>query len=139
MNDSTLEAKIRAIVDAALGRKAEDLVILDMREVSSFADVFILLTGRSDRQVRAITDGIRRALRADGLRPLGIEGLEGSRWALIDADDVIVHIFDPDAREEYALDRLWSDATRLDPLSLGIDMEASEPGRLKVVSDESAV
>lgn len=129
--DPPLAAKLRIVADAALGRKAEDLVILDLREVSSFADMFVLLTGRSDRQVRAIADGIRRALRANGERPLGVEGLEFGHWALIDAGDVIIHVFDPQARDRYALDRLWSDAPRLDPVSLGIDLEAppaSPPG-----------
>ena len=119
MNDTALHEKLRAIVTSALERKAEDPVILDMRELTSFADAFVILTGRSDRQVRAIADGIRRALRARGERPLGVEGLESSRWALIDATDVIVHVFDSDSREEYALDRLWSDAKRIDPKSFG--------------------
>jgi ribosome-associated protein len=136
--DPQLEAKLRLIADAALGRKAEDLVILDMSEVSSFADAFVLLTGRSDRQVRAIADGIRRALRASGERPLGVEGLESSHWALLDAGDVIIHVFDPETREDYALDRLWSDAARLDPVALGIDLEppAAPPPGMSVVREE---
>ncbi len=129
MIEQALRDKLRLILEAAFERKAENPVILDMRELTSFADVFVILTGRSDRQVRAISDGVRRALRESGDRPLGVEGLEGSRWALIDAADVIVHVFDPSARDEYALDRLWSDAERIDPTSLGIDARAtsSEP------------
>jgi ribosome-associated protein len=139
-SDPQLDAKVRLIADAALGRKAEDLVILDMHEVSSFADRFVLLTGRSDRQVRAIADGIRRALRASGEKPLGVEGLESSHWALIDAGDVIIHVFDLETREEYAHDRLWSDAPRVDPVALGIDLEPeteSPPGVRVVVHEES--
>ena len=137
--DQSLEAKLRVVADAALGRKAEDLVILDMREVTSFADLFVLLSGRSDRQVRAIADAVRRALRAHGERPLGVEGLESSHWALIDAGDIIVHVFDPETRGEYALDRLWSDAPRIDPASVGIDTqpEDSPPPGLRLLREEA--
>lgn len=138
MIDEALQAKLRVILEAALERKAEDLVILDMRELTSFADVFVILSGRSGRQVRAISDGIRRALRESGERPLGVEGLEGSRWALIDAGDVIVHVFDLAARDEYALDRLWSDASRIDPMDLGVDF-GSELGSGGALAEEGAL
>jgi len=106
--------KTHLIVEAALERKAERPVALDVRDVSSFADAFVILTGRSDRQVRAIADHIARMLTEAGERPLGIEGTEEGRWVLMDCNDVVVHVFDPDTREDYDLERLWSDASPIE-------------------------
>jgi len=97
-------------VEAALDVKAEDVAALDVRELSSFADVFVVATGRSDRQLRAIADSIEKTMKQIGVVPLGIEGYTEGRWVLIDLDDVIVHIFVPEAREHYDIERLWSDA-----------------------------
>ena len=108
-----MQEKTRIVVDAALDVKAEDVVALDVREQSSFADVFVIATGRSDRQVRAIADSIEHAAKQAGVPPLGIEGTAEGRWVLIDLDDVIVHVFTPETREHYDIERLWRDATRL--------------------------
>lgn len=105
--------KAQRIADAALDRKAEDLVALDVREIASFTDTFVFATGRSDRQVRAIADAIVEALREGGDPALGVEGYEEGRWVLIDANDAIVHVFVPEAREHYDLERLWSDAPEI--------------------------
>lgn len=102
------------VAEAALDRKAEDVVALDARRVASFADTFILATGTSDRQVRAIADSILEALAARGEKPLGLEGYEEARWVLLDLGDVIVHVFQRDVREHYDLERLWSDAPALE-------------------------
>lgn len=102
--------KARIVVDAALDVKAEAVVALDVHELSSFADVFIVATGRSDRQVRAIADSIEAAAKQAGAPPLGIEGHAEGRWVLIDLDDVIVHVFTPQMRTHYDIERLWSDA-----------------------------
>ena len=106
--------KTRLVVEAALDVKAEDVAALDVRELSSFADVFVVATGRSDRQLRAIADSIEKAMKQAGVVPLGIEGYAEGRWVLLDLDDVIVHIFVPEAREHYDIERLWSDALRID-------------------------
>lgn len=106
--------KARLAVQAILERKGEDVVALDVREVSSFADVFVIATGRSDRQVRALADAVAEAMVAAGERPLGIEGAGEGRWVLMDLGDVIVHLFHPEARAFYDLERLWSDAERLE-------------------------
>jgi ribosome-associated protein len=108
------EEKARVIVEAAGDLKAEELTVLDMRGVSSFADTFVILSGRSDRHVRAVADAIVRALRDAGEAPLGVEGLDEGRWVLIDANDAIIHVFEPEAREQYDLERLWSDAPTLE-------------------------
>lgn len=101
-------------MEAARDVKAEDVTALDVRELSSFADVFVVATGRSDRQVRAIADSIEKTMKQAGVVPLGIEGYAEGRWVLIDLDDVIVHVFVPEAREHYDIERLWSDAPRID-------------------------
>jgi len=106
--------KAKRIVEAALDLKAEDVVVLDMRGVSSFADTFVIASGRSDRHVRSIGDAIVQALRAAGDPPLGVEGEDEGHWVLIDANDAIVHVFDPETREAFDLERLWSDAPVLD-------------------------
>ena len=94
-------------MDAALDVKAEDVVTIDVGEQSSFADVFVIATGRSDRQVRAIADSIEHAAKQAGAAPLGVEGHSEGRWVLIDLDDVIVHVFTPEARAHYDIERLW--------------------------------
>jgi ribosome-associated protein len=105
--------KARLIAEAAREKLAEEIVALDVRRAVSFADVFIVATGRSDRQVRAIGDGIAEALAKAGEKPLGIEGYAEGRWLLMDFGDVIVHVFQPEVRQHYDLERLWSEAAVL--------------------------
>ncbi|MEE2674056.1 MAG: ribosome silencing factor [Myxococcota bacterium] len=119
-------AKVTRILDAALERNAQRPIVMDIREVTSFADTFVLLSGRSDRQVRAIGESIIEALQHSGESPLGIEGLHDGRWVLIDCNDVIVHVFEPETRDLYALERLWSDAPNIDLLDLGFEPAALE-------------
>ncbi|MCH8084487.1 MAG: ribosome silencing factor [Myxococcales bacterium] len=107
-------AKVALIVEAAQDRKVDDVVGLDVREISSFADTFIIATGTSDRHVRAVADSIEAALKAHGEPPLGIEGYDEGRWVLIDCGDTIVHIFQQEIRDHYDLERLWSDAPALE-------------------------
>jgi len=102
------------VAEAALDKKAEKLVVLDVRELTSYADTFVIATGRSDRHARSIADGIEEAGVSRGQKPLGIEGYEEGRWVLIDLGDVIVHVFQPEVRETYDFERLWSDAPPLD-------------------------
>ena len=102
--------RTRRLVDAMLERKGEDVVVLDVSDVTSFADTFIIATGRSERNVQAIVDAVVEAARAGGEKPLGVEGYDEGRWVLVDLADVIVHVFVHEAREEYQLERLYSDA-----------------------------
>ncbi len=129
------KTKARWIVEAALERKAERPVALDMRMLTSYADSFIILTGRSDRQVRSIADAIVGALKSQGQPPLGVEGLDDGNWVLIDCNDAIVHVFDPETREQYDLERLWQDAKRID---LGIEGVEPNPAPLEPADDDSA-
>jgi ribosome-associated protein len=107
-------ARARVLAGAAQDRKAEDVVALDVRGLTSLADTFLIASGSSDRQVRAIAEAIAQAARGAGMRELGIEGLSDGRWVLLDYGDAIFHVFQRDARAHYDLERLWGDARRLD-------------------------
>ena len=107
-------AKLALITEAALGRKADAVIGLDVRALSSFADTFFLATGTSDRHVRSVADAIEAALKERGESPMGIEGYDEGRWVLIDCGDTIVHLFQREIREHYDLERLWSDAPTLE-------------------------
>ncbi len=121
MSETDPLEKARWIVEAALELKAERPVSLDMRKLTSYADTFVILTGRSDRQVRAIADSILRSLKARNEAPLAVEGLADGNWVLIDCNDAIVHVFDPETRIHFDLEGLWRDAPRLDLEIPGID------------------
>ena len=114
MSESDRLSKVAVIVEAAQERKADDVVGLDVRKISSFADTFIIATGTSDRHVRSVADSIEAALKARGEPPMGIEGYDEGRWVLIDCGDAIVHIFQREIRDHYDLERLWSDAPSLE-------------------------
>ena len=101
------------IVEIASDKKGNDIVMLRMAELTSMADFFVICSGRSDRQVSALSGAIVDELREEGIRPLGIEGRASSRWVLLDFGSVIVHVFAPEEREYYGLERLWSKATQV--------------------------
>jgi len=101
-------------VRVALEKKAFDLVLLDVQNVSSLAAYFLLCSGRSDRQVQAIARSIEEDLKKMGIRPLGIEGFERGKWILMDYDDVVVHVFLDPIRKFYDLEGLWLEAPRVD-------------------------
>ena len=93
-----------------LDRKGEDIVAIDLRKVAEFADYFMICTGTSDVQVRALADAVIEGMKEAGQRPLHVEGYDSRKWVLIDFVDVVVHVFQPEEREFYALERLWGDA-----------------------------
>lgn len=97
-------------VHAAQSKKAEDIRVLHIGEVSSFTEHFVLCNGTNPRQTQAIADAIEEALRAEGLKPLGVEGKSNGDWVLLDYGDFIVHIFTPEKRAFYDLERLWRGA-----------------------------
>jgi ribosome-associated protein len=101
------------IVDLASDKKASDIVLLRTAEVTSMADYFVIASGRSDRQVQALSEAIVDELRDEGIKPLGVEGRSSARWVLLDYGSVIVHLFAPEEREYYGLERLWSNATEV--------------------------
>ncbi len=93
--------------------KAQDLVILELKEISSLADYFIICNGTSDRQVRAIADHIAKRLTEIKAKPLGVEGQREGTWILMDCDDVIIHVFQEQDRRFYDLENLWTDCPRV--------------------------
>ena len=99
------------IVEIASDKKGNDIVMLRTAELTTMADFFVIASGRSDRQVQALAGAIVDELREVGIRPLGTEGRASSRWVLLDFGSVIVHVFAPEEREYYGLERLWSQAT----------------------------
>ena len=105
-----------ALLCARVGEdnKAKDILVLDMRGVTPLYDFFVLLTGSSRRQIHTITEEIDAAMRAEGETRLSIQGYQTSRWVVQDYGDIVVHVFDPEAREYYALEDLWADAKRVD-------------------------
>jgi ribosome-associated protein len=100
----------RKIVEAASEKQATDIVLLDVKEICSFADYFVICNGESGRQINAIADEIEGTLRDLGVHVHHTEGGAGSGWVLVDVSDVLVHIFSPESREFYAIDNLWSKA-----------------------------
>jgi ribosome-associated protein len=110
----TPEEMVAAMAELAADRKALDIVQLDLRGLIGYADYFLICTGRTDRQTRAIHDGIHQGLKsAHGLLPRRVEGATEARWILMDYLDVVVHVFTPDTREYYRLEQLWGDAPAL--------------------------
>ena len=97
-------------MDIASDKKANDIVMLRTAELTTMADYFVICSGRTDRQVHALSGAIIDELRKEGVRPLGVEGLSTARWVLLDYGAVIVHVFAPEEREYYGLERLWSKA-----------------------------
>ncbi len=111
--DIDVESDWQVALEAAASRKAEDPVVLHIGAISSFTDHFILLTGNNQRQAHAIADAVEASLKERGLRPLGIEGRQSGGWVLMDYGDFVVHIFSPEKRTFYDLERLWKAAPRV--------------------------
>lgn len=105
--------QVQLIVDALDDRRAVDIVVLDLTTVSDTLEYFIIATGESSLQLKAMEDSVREKLKAHGFLPKGVEG-PSNRWVLIDYGPVVAHLLSPDAREFYDLEGLWADAERLE-------------------------
>ena len=112
---ATLPRQIEVAVQAAEDKKVENLVVLDLRQAAGFTDYFIVCSGNNSRQIRAIADGVIDALAAQGVKPSHIEGYDRSEWILLDYFDFVVHVFAPETRLFYGLERLWGNAERIEP------------------------
>lgn len=110
----TSKEKALVLAEATERKKSFDLRILDLREANAFTDFFVIATGTSDRHVRALADAAIEAAEQYGERPIGVEGQETARWLLIDLGDVLVHLFQHDARVFYGLERLWGEAESIE-------------------------
>jgi len=109
-----LTGEIAKAVRAALDKKAMEVVVLDLRQTPAFTDFFLLCSGQNQRQVHAIADAVEEALRAAKVRPNHVEGYDRGDWVLMDFFSFIVHVFTPQTRAFYSLERLWGDAERLE-------------------------
>ena len=132
MNDSSIESRVRVAVAAALDKKAFDVDVLSVGELTSIADYFVLASATNERQAAAIADAIVDQLKQQlGVRPLLIEGTTPGRWVLLDFGDFIVHIFTEDVRRFYGLERLWGDAPNVTAEFTG---ESEQPRAIKKTS-----
>ena len=109
---------LRVAAEAALSKKASSPIALDLRDLDGVCDYFVIVSGSSEVQVKAIADAVEDKLREQGLKPWHVEGLESRRWVLLDYIDFVVHVFHEKTREYYMLDRLWGDARSVE---LGLD------------------
>src|SRR4051812_28744132 len=109
-----LDPEVQLAVRCAADKKATDMVVLDLRQIASFAEYFVISSGANQRQVQAISDEIEEQLKKQlSTRPVRIEGYSSAEWLLMDYGDFIVHIFNKEAREFYDLERLWRDAGKV--------------------------
>ena len=104
--------QVQRAIDAGHDRKAGDVVVLDLRPAEGFTDYFVIMTGQNTRQIQAISDAIQESLAGKGVKAAHIEGGDRAGWILLDYFDFIVHIFSPESRAFYALERLWGSADR---------------------------
>ena len=109
-----MTGEVGRAVRAALDKKASDVLVLDLRNTPAFTDFFVLCSGLNQRQVKAIADAVEEALRAVKVRPAHIEGYDRAEWILMDFFTFIVHVFTPQTRAFYSLERLWGDAERIE-------------------------
>ena len=112
VNEMSL-AKAFLSVQAAANKKAENMKILDVKEISSFTDYFLICSGQSDRQVQAIADSVVIQLKEDGFMPISVEGYREGRWVIVDFGDVVIHIFMDALREYYDIEGLWRGARKV--------------------------
>jgi ribosome-associated protein len=110
----SLPREVKLAIEACLAKKAEDLCVLELRDLSSFTDYFLIMKGNSTRQNAAVCEAVETELKRAGVRPLSVEGREMADWILMDYGQFIVHVFSPAARDHYSLEKLWGDAPRLD-------------------------
>ena len=106
-------AKLQLVIRAMESRKAQDITILDLRGLTIIADYFVVATGSSSLNIRAIAEAILEEARKEGIKEIRPEGLDDATWVLVDLGDVVAHVFDAEHRDFYQLERLWADAPRL--------------------------
>ncbi len=109
-NSASSRREFEPAIDALESHKAQNIVVLDLRNLCDATDYFVIASGTSDTHVRALAERTIEAMRQAGHRPHHVEGLTGGRWVLIDFVDLLVHVFHPTLREFYQLERLWADA-----------------------------
>jgi len=126
-----IDDRILMAVHAAADKKALDIVVLDLREIASFTDHFVIASGTNERQVKAIADGVVDTLKKSGTPAARIEGYKTAEWILLDYGDFVFHVFDDKARKFYDLERLWRESRRIE---LPADVAGGENGSLRTES-----
>ena len=126
--DEKLDERIITAVQAAAEKKAIDVVVLDLREIATFTDYFIITSGTNERQVQAISDEVYETLKKAGSTAARVEGYKTAEWILLDYGDFIVHVFEQKSRKFYDLERLWRESKRV---ALPADITAAVPGSLR--------
>jgi ribosome-associated protein len=121
--DTDLDDRIILALQAAGEKKAIDLTVLDLREIASFTDFFVITSGSNERQVQAISDGVVETLKKNGSNVARVEGYKSAEWILLDYGDFVVHVFDEKARKFYDLERLWRESKRV-----SVPSEIAGPG-----------
>jgi ribosome-associated protein len=119
-----LDDRVLTALHAAAEKKAIDVVVLDLREIASFTDYFVIISGANERQVQAISDEIYESLKKAGSTAARVEGYKTAEWILLDYGDFVVHVFEQKARQFYDLERLWRESKRVE-LPIGISSESS--------------
>jgi ribosome-associated protein len=126
MMSEALKVALKAVDD----KQGRDITILDISEIASFANYFLICTGDSSRQIQAIADEVETKMKENGFRPDHIEGYRNAEWVLMDYFDLVVHVFSRNARAFYDLERLWRDGKVLDPVGLvAADLKPAPPKR----------
>lgn len=123
-----LDERIVAAVQAAAEKKAIDIVVLDLREIASFTDYFVITSGTNERQVQAISDEVYETLKKAGTTAARVEGYKTAEWILLDYGDFIVHVFEQKSRSFYDLERLWRESARV---ALPVEVTGEGPGSLR--------
>ncbi len=126
--NQTLEAELDVYVKSALGKKARNPMLLDVRHLTTLADAFLICHGNSNRQVTAIAEHIQRDLKRQGIKALSVDGLKEGHWVLMDYGSVVIHVFFESIRSFYNLEGLWSDARRIQTASMRQIEEGTEQG-----------
>ena len=125
--DPELDERIMTTLHAAAEKKAIETVVLDLREIASFTDYFVITSGANERQVQAISDEVFETMKKAGTPPARVEGYKTAEWILLDFGDFVFHVFDEKARKFYDLERLWRESRRVE-LPAELTGETSRPG-----------
>lgn len=115
---NTINNTLKKVIDALENKKAENIQLIDISEVSTIADYFVITNGMNVSQIQALSDNVEEKLIVDGIRPRSIEGYNTANWILMDYSDFLVHIFDRESRGFYDLERIWRDGKVVDIQSL---------------------
>ena len=134
---SDFDERIRRTINAAWEKKALNLTVLDLREIASFTDYFVIASGTNRRQVQAISDEVVEQLKHEGTRAARVEGYQTAEWILVDYGDFVVHVFDEKARRFYDLERLWREAMRVDVWPPGSEISSRKSEISSRKSDQS--